>query len=108
MYSQPNKNVTYINDLPDLEELESRGSGGEMSNMNFQDNIPDKYKKYIRNSMGQPHIDSGMRPGMSQQQYQEQYQGQEHQHQQQQYQQQQYQQEQYQGQEYPESKWRRW
>lgn len=55
MYSQPNKNVTMIEDLPELEDL-------EMSN-NFSHpsaGIDEKYKKYIKKSMGDPHPNSGM------------------------------------------------
>jgi hypothetical protein len=61
MYAQ-NKNVTYIADLPDLEDLES-------SRMSIQQHgqqhghpsgMPDKFKKFIRNPMGPPPTQSGM------------------------------------------------
>lgn len=84
MYAQPNKkNVTYIDDLPDLEDLESRGGmarpSGDMHGMGvgnhtpFQHSgppggMPEKYKKFIRTSMGEPPLESGMNPGHDQQQ----------------------------------------
>ena len=74
MYSQQNKrNVTYIDELPDLEDLESRPGmqGGPMMGVGqhtpFQHHgppggIPEKYKKFIRNPMGPPPPGSGMNP----------------------------------------------
>jgi|688.fasta_scaffold970835_1 hypothetical protein len=41
MYAQ-NRNITYIDDLPDLDDLEQVNV--------YQETIPDKYKKFIRNS----------------------------------------------------------
>lgn len=86
MYDQPNKtNVTYIKDLPDLEDLESHGGmHGSMQygppGMNNQQNmmgigehvpfqhrgppggIPAKFQKFIRTPMGSPPPESGMSP----------------------------------------------
>lgn len=70
-YAQPNRNVTYIDDLPDLEDLES--GGGMQGVGQFQqgpgngsgpgyDQIPEQYKKFIRSSMGPPPNQSGMAP----------------------------------------------
>ena len=44
MYAQ-NRNVTYIDDLPDLDDLEQ-----QVNTNVYQETIPDKYKKFIRNS----------------------------------------------------------
>jgi hypothetical protein len=56
MYAQQNKrNVTYIDDLPDLEDLES----------NQQDpngGVPQQFQKFIRQPMGTPPEGSGMAP----------------------------------------------
>ena len=71
MYAQQNKkNVTYIDELPELEDIEYRPvmngmPGGHMSMMGIgehipNENIPDKFKKFIRNPMGPPHYGSGM------------------------------------------------
>ena len=76
MYAQQNKrNVTMIDDLPDLEDLESRqGIHGWSPNMMgvgqhvpFQHQgppggIPDKFRKFIRPNMGPPRPESGMAP----------------------------------------------
>jgi hypothetical protein len=76
MYAQQNKrNVTMIDDLPDLEDLESRpGMHGRPQNMMgvgqhvpFQHSgppggIPAKFQKFIRNGMGPPRPESGMSP----------------------------------------------
>ena len=43
MYAQ-NRNVTYIDDLPDLDDLE------QVNTNSYKEPIPDKYKKFIRNS----------------------------------------------------------
>lgn len=83
MYAQPNKkNVTYIDDLPDLEDLESRGGmhgpphgmQGVGEHSQFQHNgppggIPAKFQKFIRNPGGMtpPPRESGM--GSPQQQH---------------------------------------
>jgi len=60
------RNVTYIDDLPDLEDLED--------NIPFQNrgNVPAQYQKFIRNPMGSPPPppQSGMNVG-NQQHYQE-------------------------------------
>ena len=53
MYEQ-NRNVTYIDDLLDLEDLEKPMHSHQQSS-----NIPDKYKKFIRNS-SQLSPESGM------------------------------------------------
>ena len=45
-----NKNVTYLNDLPELEDLNSKGH-----------HVPEKFKKFIRNGMGNPPEESGMK-----------------------------------------------
>lgn len=71
MYAQPNKkNVTFIEDLPDLEDLESRGRPRDMlgvgNHVPFQQDghpgIPEKFQKFIRNPMGPPPHESGMGP----------------------------------------------
>ena len=57
------QNVTFIDDLPDLEDLESRG--GMQGVGQFQQGsgqVPDRYKKFIRSSMGEPPSQSGMNP----------------------------------------------
>ena len=61
MYSQKN-NVTYIDDLPDLEELESRDFQNQFPQQkeNHRGNIPEKFRKFIRTSMGTPPDQSGM------------------------------------------------
>lgn len=86
MYAQQNKrNVTMIDDLPDLEDLESRpGMYGGPPNMMgvgqhvpFQNQgppggIPEKFRKFIRPGMGHPPPESGMGPyggGPHQQQF---------------------------------------
>jgi len=51
MYNQ-NKNVTYLNDLPELEDLNPAGKGHH---------VPEKFKKFIRNNMGNPPEESGMK-----------------------------------------------
>jgi hypothetical protein len=61
MYAQPmKKNVTYIDDLPDLDDLES-GGGFNTQHMEEDYNQP-KYQKFIRNPGGipPPHPESGM------------------------------------------------
>jgi len=55
MYAQ-NRNVTYIDDLPDLDDLEQ-----QVNTNVYQETIPDKYKKFIRNS-SQLLPESGMVP----------------------------------------------
>ena len=64
-----NRNVTYLDDLPDLEELEQTR---QMMTKQHQDisAIPDKYKKFIRNS-SKIVPESGMGPYYHQQQEQE-------------------------------------
>ena len=63
------QNVTFIDDLPDLDDLEFGGAmqgGGQ-----FQDGqVPERYKKFIRSSMGEPPSQSGMNPGFQQPQQQ--------------------------------------
>ena len=81
MYAKQNKrNVTYIDDLPDLEDIESRpGMYNDMIGVDntqlqyqgHQGDIPDKFKKFIRNPMGPPPISSGMNPYSQQQQQQQ-------------------------------------
>ena len=82
MYAQ-NRNVTYIDELPNLEDLESRSIQNITSQFPEQDDqmvIPDKFKKFIRPSMGQPPDQSGMSTNPHQHQHQHQHQYQ-HQHQ---------------------------
>ena len=58
MYSQ-NNNVTYIDDLPELDEMENN------------QHVPDHLSKFIRGKMGEPLPESGMglyNPPLSQQQ----------------------------------------
>lgn len=75
MYAQNKRNVTMIDDLPDLEDLESRpGMHGGPPNMMgvgqhipFQNqgatgSIPEKFKKFIRPGMPPPRPESGMAP----------------------------------------------
>ena len=76
MYARQNKrNVTMIDDLPDLEDLESRPDmyGGPPNMMGvgqhvqFQHQgpsggIPDNFRKFIRPNMGPPRPESGMSP----------------------------------------------
>ena len=70
MYAQ-NRNVTYIDDLPELEDLESRdGMNRGMQNISNQfseqgdhyGSIPEKFRKFIRAPMGIPPDQSGMSP----------------------------------------------
>jgi len=60
MYAK-NKNVTYIEELPELEDLEpGRVPRGSIQQPGQQ--IPEKFKKFIRHSMGPPAPESGMAP----------------------------------------------
>jgi hypothetical protein len=53
-----NRNVTYIEDLPELEDLEYKQN---IHHNNFVDrDITEKYKKFIRPKMQPPHVQSGM------------------------------------------------
>jgi hypothetical protein len=74
MYTQQNKrNVTMIDDLPDLEDLESRpgmmyggppnmgvGQHVPFQNQGSPGGIPEKFRNVIRHGMGPPHPASGM------------------------------------------------
>ena len=63
MYQTQKNNVTYIDDLPDLTDLESGGHGGNRENMpSHHVQEPDQYSKFIRPTMGPPHNQSGMAP----------------------------------------------
>jgi hypothetical protein len=92
MYAQNKRNVTMIDDLPDLEDLESRPGmyGGGNPNMMgvgqhtpFQNQgptggLPEKFNKFIRTGMPRPPNESGMANyGGRQQQQQQQQQQQE-------------------------------
>ena len=48
MYAQ-NRNVTYLDDLPDLEDLEHPRQVMNRPQQDLSGGIPDKYKKFIRN-----------------------------------------------------------
>jgi hypothetical protein len=93
MYAQPNKNkVTFIDDLPNLEELESGGDTQSMHGVGNhnpfqQGNVPEKFQKFIRNPDGrhQPPNESGMNSTHQQHQQQQQQQHQHQQHQQQEF-----------------------
>lgn len=73
MYAQK-RNFTYIDELPDLEDLESNGmptrgqphTSGRHLQFSEQDHPrgipPDKFRKFIRSSMGPPPSESGMSP----------------------------------------------
>lgn len=72
MYAQK-RNFTYIDELPDLEDLESNGmptygqphSSGRPLQFSEQDHpggIPEKFRKFIRSPMGPPPSESGMSP----------------------------------------------
>jgi hypothetical protein len=73
------KNVTFIDELPDLEDLESNQHRNDISNDNKYNKITDiipqeqaKYQKYIRNyTRVPPNNLSGMNPGQSIQQMQQ-------------------------------------
>ena len=56
MYAQ-NKNITYVDDLPELEDLE-HNNNSEFS----EQNIPEKFRKFIRRPMGPAPMESGMAP----------------------------------------------
>ncbi len=64
MYAQPNKkNVTYLDDLPQLEDLESTGGTIDVrQSMHGNHEIPPKFQKFIRNpgGMQKPPYESGM------------------------------------------------
>ena len=72
MYAQK-RNFTYIDELPDLEDLESNGmptygqphTSGRPLQFSEQDHpgvIPEKFRKFIRSPMGPPPSESGMSP----------------------------------------------
>jgi len=78
MYAQQ-RNFTYIDELPDLEDLESKGTGMGMgmptqgqphtagrplqfSEQGSHGGIPEKFRKFIRSPMGPPPTESGMAP----------------------------------------------
>lgn len=88
MYGQK-RNVTFIEELPELDDLESSPGQSRFDTpyqngpshsvgdpLNFQDHgnsaqVPDKFRKFIRNSMGQPPPESGMNTYHQQQQQQQ-------------------------------------
>jgi hypothetical protein len=58
------KNVTYLENLPELEDSDTRsvinsGMKNQYQHNNFQD-TSDKIRKFIRPNMGPPHSQSGM------------------------------------------------
>lgn len=55
MYGQ--KNVTYIKDLPELEDLESQQ---QFQHHGPPSGLPEKYQKFIRPNMGPSPVESGM------------------------------------------------
>lgn len=55
MRQQQNNDVTYIDDLPDLDDIE----GGMPGNGGIPHNIPEKYRKFIRPSHAPPN-EAGM------------------------------------------------
>jgi hypothetical protein len=60
MYAR-NNNVTYISELPELEDLDQNKNSQQMFQQNGPSSgIPDKYKKFIRTGMGTPSPESGM------------------------------------------------
>ena len=61
MYSKPNKNVTMIEDLEDLDDLEQRGGHPNM-NRQMSGGTPDQYQKFIKPKMGPALSESGMSP----------------------------------------------
>lgn len=63
MYKQQNNNVTYIDDLPELDEIETQGGGGmDQGGLPEQyHQVPSKYQKFIRHSHNTP-LESGMAP----------------------------------------------
>ena len=61
MYSQPNQNVTMIDDLPDLSDLESNGAQQQFQSHEGEIQDP-KYSKYIRSRMNTAAPESGMAP----------------------------------------------
>ena len=73
MYNNQNRNFTLIDELPDLEELESNGMNQEMNRQPNRDphtfgkplhfanqETQEKFKKFIRPSMGEAIKESGM------------------------------------------------
>lgn len=73
MYAQQNKNITMIDKLLDLEDIEPHSGNGGVPNMGvgqhvpFQNHvhaqhgeIPVNYRKFIRPGMGHPMPESGM------------------------------------------------
>ena len=63
MYAQQ-KNFTYIDELPELNDLEQSNYPSHRTGqpLDFSPPTPDKYKKFIRNSMGPAPPQSGMAP----------------------------------------------
>ena len=63
MYSKK-RNVTYIDQLPDLEDLERNTNipTGKNNNEVQPGGVPEKFRKFIRTPMKQSHPESGMTP----------------------------------------------
>ena len=61
MYSQKRNDVTYIEDLPTLEDLEGGGNNGPPERFQTHGSVPEKFKKFIRSGHSPP-VDAGMEP----------------------------------------------
>ena len=63
MYGNNKRNVTYIDDLPDLTEIENQPSNQNNPTNNNSSLGPDKYKKYIKDTRMNFMSESGMAAG---------------------------------------------